>query len=396
VVLQLDEETGFAEQSQRAAMGGGGNVNVNEFMIRGVLHNVAIIILFVMPLVTMRTYAEEKRSGTMELLLTSPITDLEIIVGKFLGAMGLFAAMLLVTAIDIAILFRLGNPELKPEKSQQTTLGFVFEPVSGTSLGMDFFQIDLKNLVSNGVPIGTILSPALQAQYANLVTRQATCPPSQFVPGAPCPITAIDQIFVNLGETKITGFDVDARYTSPTSSWGRIKATLNGTYYIKYDASQPDGSFAGFVSNNFQAVATGEYDLYCSEYCGTGHSDMLSKVVVHQPGGFEKWLEDASNLLARLPPVEAGRELFVRNGCTACHTTDGTPKVGPSLKAIYGQTHAFTNASPAQVDDNYIRESIVDPMAKIREGYQGVMPTFKGRLKDKEITALIEYIKSLK
>ena len=69
--------TGFAEQSQRMAMGGGaGNINVNEYLIRGVLHNVAIIILFVMPLVTMRTYAEEKRSGTMELLLTSPITDL--------------------------------------------------------------------------------------------------------------------------------------------------------------------------------------------------------------------------------------------------------------------------------------------------------------------------------
>ncbi len=106
--------TSFAEQSQRMAMGGGGNMNVNEYLIRGVLQNAAIIILFVMPLVTMRTYAEEKRSGTMELLLTSPITDLQIILGKFLGAMGLFAAMLLVTAIDIAILFRLGNPELKP------------------------------------------------------------------------------------------------------------------------------------------------------------------------------------------------------------------------------------------------------------------------------------------
>jgi ABC-2 type transport system permease protein len=105
---------GFVQQSQRLAMGGGGNVNVNDFMIRGVLHNVAIIILFVMPMVTMRTYAEEKRSGTMELLLTSPISDLQIIMGKFLGAMGLLTAMLLVTAIDIAILFRLGNPELKP------------------------------------------------------------------------------------------------------------------------------------------------------------------------------------------------------------------------------------------------------------------------------------------
>lgn len=105
----------FIQDSQRAAMmGGGGAVNVNDRMIRGVLLNAAIIILFVMPMITMRTYSEEKRSGTIELLLTSPLTDVQIILGKFLGAMGLFAAMLLVTMIDIAILFRLGNPEWKP------------------------------------------------------------------------------------------------------------------------------------------------------------------------------------------------------------------------------------------------------------------------------------------
>ena len=71
-------------------MMGGGNVNVNQQMIRGVLQNAAVIILFVMPMITMRTYSEEKRSGTIELLLTSPLTDLEIILGKFLGAMGLY------------------------------------------------------------------------------------------------------------------------------------------------------------------------------------------------------------------------------------------------------------------------------------------------------------------
>jgi ABC-2 type transport system permease protein len=104
----------FVEQSQRMAMMGGGNVNVNEQMIRGVLQNAAVIILFVMPMITMRTYSEEKRSGTIELLLTSPLTDIEIIVGKFLGAMGLFCAMLFVTMVDVAILFRLGNPEWRP------------------------------------------------------------------------------------------------------------------------------------------------------------------------------------------------------------------------------------------------------------------------------------------
>ena len=104
----------FVRQSQQMAMMGGGTVNVNEQMIRGVLQNAAVIILFVMPMITMRTYSEEKRSGTIELLLTSPLTDFEIIVGKFLGAMGLFCAMLLVTMIDVAILFRLGNPEWRP------------------------------------------------------------------------------------------------------------------------------------------------------------------------------------------------------------------------------------------------------------------------------------------
>jgi ABC-2 type transport system permease protein len=103
----------FVDQSQRAMMGGG-RVNVNQDMIRGVLLNVSVIILFVLPLITMRTYSEEKRSGTIELLLTSPVTDLQIIAGKFLGAMALYCAMLLVTTIDIAILFRLGNPEWRP------------------------------------------------------------------------------------------------------------------------------------------------------------------------------------------------------------------------------------------------------------------------------------------
>jgi len=94
--------------------GGGGTPNINQDMIRMVLLNSAVIILFVMPMITMRTYAEEKRSGTIELLLTSPVTDLQIILGKFFGAMGLYAGMLAVTLLYMAILFVYGNPEWKP------------------------------------------------------------------------------------------------------------------------------------------------------------------------------------------------------------------------------------------------------------------------------------------
>jgi ABC-2 type transport system permease protein len=146
--------TGFAERSQQMAMGGGA-VNVNEWMIRGVLHNVAIIILFIMPMVTMRTYAEEKRSGTMELLLTSPITDVQIILGKFLGAMGLFAAMLLVTAIDIAILFRIGNPEFKPVLAGY--LGLFLLGGSFLSVGLLISSLTKNQIVAGAMTFAVFL-----------------------------------------------------------------------------------------------------------------------------------------------------------------------------------------------------------------------------------------------
>jgi len=101
-------------QMSQMGMQGPQSMNVNQQLIRPLLQNVTIMILFVMPMVTMRTYSEEKRSGTIELLLTSPVTDFQIIMGKFLGAMALYAVMLLVTTIHIAILFIYGRPELRP------------------------------------------------------------------------------------------------------------------------------------------------------------------------------------------------------------------------------------------------------------------------------------------
>jgi ABC-2 type transport system permease protein len=106
--------TYFVRQSEQMMGMGGGNVNINQQMIRFLLQNSAVIILFVMPMITMRTYAEEKRTGTIELLLTSPVTDFQIIMGKFLGAMGLYVAMLLVTVLYMGILFWYGNPEWRP------------------------------------------------------------------------------------------------------------------------------------------------------------------------------------------------------------------------------------------------------------------------------------------
>jgi ABC-2 type transport system permease protein len=105
----------FDQNSLRmAGMGGPQTANINEQMIRPVFLNSSVILLFVLPLITMRTYSEEKRSGTIELLLTSPLTDFQIIMGKFLGAMTLYAAMLGITLIHIGVLFAFGNPEWRP------------------------------------------------------------------------------------------------------------------------------------------------------------------------------------------------------------------------------------------------------------------------------------------
>jgi gliding motility-associated transport system permease protein len=106
--------TAFVQQGLQMQFGGGGSMNINQQVIRYVLQNASVIILFVMPMITMRTYSEEKRSGTVELLLTSPISDVEIILGKFFGALGLYVAMLLVTLLYIGILFVYGSPEWRP------------------------------------------------------------------------------------------------------------------------------------------------------------------------------------------------------------------------------------------------------------------------------------------
>jgi len=112
----------------------GGNMNVNQQVVRYVLQNASVIILFIMPMITMRTYSEEKRSGTIELLLTSPVSDVEIILGKFFGALGLYVAMLLVTLLYMGVLFVYGNPEWKPLVAAY--LGLLLMGASLVSIGL--------------------------------------------------------------------------------------------------------------------------------------------------------------------------------------------------------------------------------------------------------------------
>jgi ABC-2 type transport system permease protein len=136
----------FAEQSMRSQQGGG-PLNINQFMIRPLLQNVALINLFLLPMITMRAYAEEKRSGTMELLLTSPVSDLQIILGKFVGVLGFYAALLAVTMLYIGMLFFVATPEWKPLVTAY--FGLLLMGGSFLSVGL-FISSTTKNQVVAG------------------------------------------------------------------------------------------------------------------------------------------------------------------------------------------------------------------------------------------------------
>ncbi len=146
----------FVRQSmQMGQMGGPQTVNVNLYMIRPLLQNASVIILFVLPMITMRTYAEEKRSGTIELLLTSPVTDVQIIVGKFLGALALYAAMLVVTALYVALLFRYGDPEWRPIVSGY--LGLFLLGACFISIGLLVSSMTRNQIVAGMATFGVFL-----------------------------------------------------------------------------------------------------------------------------------------------------------------------------------------------------------------------------------------------
>ena len=142
-------------QMGQPGMGGPQSANVNEMMIRPLMQNVLILVLFIMPMVTMRTYAEEKRSGTIELLLTSPLTDAQIVLGKFLGAMGLYAVALAVTLIHMAILFIYGNPEWKPIATAY--LGLFLFGGCFISVGMFISSLTKNQIIAGMATFGVFL-----------------------------------------------------------------------------------------------------------------------------------------------------------------------------------------------------------------------------------------------
>jgi cytochrome c oxidase subunit 2 len=160
----------------------------------------------------------------------------------------------------------------------------------------------------------------------------------------------------------------------------------------------------------FNATKPGTYRLTCAEYCGTQHAQMAcldldehsgaclrrAVVVVHAPGDYERYLADKAGSMANLPPEELGKLTYEKKGCNACHTTDGSARVGPTFKGTFGTEIDLAGGGKIKIDENYIRESLMSPQAKGRPGFPPSMPSFEGQLKEKEVEGIIAFIKSLK
>jgi cytochrome c oxidase subunit 2 len=169
----------------------------------------------------------------------------------------------------------------------------------------------------------------------------------------------------------------------------------------------------------FTATVPGKHQVFCTEYCGTSHSGMLAKVVVLDDAQWKAWnlnrpigdvpdvgLEGLSEGPSGKVPsvqdstqgslVDQGKVVYEKKGCVACHSVDGTTKVGPSHKGLFGKKEELADGRTVVVDENYIRNHIENPQTNTVKGFNPVMPTFKGLISETEMNALIAYIKSLK
>lgn len=153
----------------------------------------------------------------------------------------------------------------------------------------------------------------------------------------------------------------------------------------------------------FEAKEPAESTLFCAEYCGgggvgqqgSGHSAMWTRTHVLTEPDFENWMRSQEDD-PKAPPAQKGAKLYVARGCAGCHSIDGAKGNGPTFKGVFGRDEKMSTGETMHVDENYLKESILQSQKRLVAGFGGIMPVFEGQLSDKEVTYLIEYIKSVK
>ncbi len=163
------------------------------------------------------------------------------------------------------------------------------------------------------------------------------------------------------------------------------------SFYVPAFRTKMDVLPGRYTTAWFQAIKTGEYHLFCAEYCGNGHSRMIGKVVVMEPVAYEEWLSGAG---AGESMAEIGQRIFTELRCDSCHNPDGSGR-GPVLDDVFGHQVALEGGQTLTADEAYIRESILNPRAKVVAGFRPVMPTFQGQISEEQLLQLLAYVKSL-
>ena len=163
-------------------------------------------------------------------------------------------------------------------------------------------------------------------------------------------------------------------------------------YYIPAFRVKMDAVPGKLTTMWFKATQVGTFHIFCAEYCGTQHSGMIGRVVVMEPQEYEVWLAGGRSTGTA---VENGENLFTQLACITCHKPDTSGR-GPVLAGVFGSTVPLADGRRVVADENYIRESVMNPQAKVVLGYQPIMPTLQGTVSEENLLQLIAYIKSLK
>ncbi len=142
----------------------------------------------------------------------------------------------------------------------------------------------------------------------------------------------------------------------------------------------------------FEATKAGRYHLLCAEYCGMNHSGMTGSVIVMEPRDFDNWLAGNTGTTT---PAAAGQQLYQTLGCASCHGANGEGGRGPALAGLFGQEVSLASGGTVRADEGYLRESIINPQAKLVAGFGPIMPTFQGQVSEDQLMQLVAYIKSL-
>ncbi|HEX4963855.1 MAG TPA: cytochrome c oxidase subunit II [Thermoanaerobaculia bacterium] len=166
------------------------------------------------------------------------------------------------------------------------------------------------------------------------------------------------------------------------------------SFYVPAFRIKQDAIPGRYTSIWFQATKPGVYHLFCAEYCGAEHSKMIGSVIVMEPRDYEAWLAGGA---AGKSMVASGGDLFQSLACVTCHRAGDTGRLarGPALEGVYGHTVKLADGRTLTADDDYLRESILNPSAKVVAGWEPVMPTFQGQVTEEQLSQLIAYVRSL-